>query len=242
MTGMKIFALLSSVPLESEYILSCLHHVRSRMLAGRTLFQGKYDGRPVAVLNTGIGKVNAALCTTAIIETLSVGAVMNVGIAGAYLSSGLDVGDVAVATREIYGDEGVISERGWEDLRKTGFPLVQRGPKKYYNEFPAIPIGINGKGVKEMPFQLRAGTFVTVSAVSGTVARAEELAMRWKALCENMEGAAVSQVCRTYDIPFSEIRGMSNIAGIRDKRKWKIREAAENSQKVVLEALHSYDL
>ncbi|UCE71167.1 MAG: hypothetical protein JSU99_07670 [Nitrospiraceae bacterium] len=156
---MKIFALLSSVPLESEYILSCLHHVSSRMLAGRTLFQGKYDGRPVAVMNTGIGKVNAALCTTAIIETLSVGAVMNVGIAGAYRSSGLDVGDVAVATREIYGDEGVISDRGWEDLRKTGFPLVQRGPKKYYNEFPAIPIGINSKGGKGNAFSAKSRDF-----------------------------------------------------------------------------------
>ena len=127
---MKIFALLSALPFESDYILSCLQHVRSGKLAGRTLFQGKYDGRPVALLHTGIGKVNAALCTTAIIEALPVGAVLNIGIAGAYQSSGLDVGDVAVATEEIYGDEGVISDLGWEDLRKIGMPLVCSGSKK----------------------------------------------------------------------------------------------------------------
>jgi len=238
---MKIFALLSALPFESDYILSCLQHVRSRKLAGRTLFQGKYDGRPVALLHTGIGKVNAALCTTAIIEALSVGAVLNIGIAGAYQSSGLDVGDVAVATEEIYGDEGVISDRGWEDLRKIGMPLVCSGSKKYYNEFPVYRIEMNGDGVKTKPFNVRAGSFVTVSAVSGTLARAEELAKKFKALCENMEGAAVAHVCSTYNIPFSEIRGISNIAGIRDKRKWKVKEAAENSQEAVLEAIRSYD-
>jgi futalosine hydrolase len=100
---------------------------------------------------------------------------------------------------------------------------------------------MNGDGAKAKPFNMRAGAFVTVSAVSGTLVRAEELAKKFKALCENMEGAAVAHVCRTYDIPFSEIRGISNIAGIRDKRKWKVKEAAKNSQEAVLEAIRSYD-
>jgi futalosine hydrolase len=49
-----------------------------------------------------------------------------------------------------------------------------------------------------------------------------------------MEGAAIAQVCAIYKIPMLEIRGISNIAGERDKRKWNLDLASENCQELVL--------
>jgi futalosine hydrolase len=60
---------------------------------------------------------------------------------------------------------------------------------------------------------------------------------RFNAICENMEGAAAAHVCAMYGIPMVEIRGISNIAGNRDRKKWDLKLAAENCQRVVLEFL-----
>ncbi len=78
---------------------------------------------------------------------------------------------------------------------------------------------------------------MTVSAATGTNKRAEELEKRFSAVCENNEGEAIAQICAIYGIPLFEIRGISNTAGVRDKRKWNLKLASENCQKAVLEMI-----
>ena len=72
--------------------------------------------------------------------------------------------------------------------------------------------------------------------LAGLVVR--ELEKRFKAICENIEGAAIAQVCAIYKIPMLEIRGISNIVGERDKRKWNLGLASENSQKLLMKLLY----
>lgn len=233
----KMLALLSSMPFESDRIHSCLKYTRSSKIAGKIVHKGNLSGINIVLMNTGLGKVNAAHAATCIIEKYPVNAIINIGVGGAYPGSGLNIGDIAIASKEIYGDEGVIGPRGWGSLREIGIPLVQADGKKYFNEFPvtppAIPPLIRGdKGDVEL--KIKTGNFVTVSAVTGTQKRARELEKRFNALCENMEGAAIAQVCTLYKIPVFEIRGISNIVGIRDKRRWNLQLASENCQKITL--------
>jgi futalosine hydrolase len=84
---------------------------------------------------------------------------------------------------------------------------------------------------------IKTGNFITVSAVSGSQKRAKDLGKRFGAVCENMEGAAIAQVCALYELPMIELRGISNMAGVRDKRKWNLKIASENCQKLVLETI-----
>lgn len=239
---MKFIALLSSMPFESDLVLSCLKNVRKKEIAGKTLYKGKLSGIDLVLMNTGIGKVNAAHSTTCIVETIPVKKIINMGVGGAYPGTGLDVGDIAVAAKEIYGDEGVIDSGGLSSMKKIGVPLVHKGRKKYFNEYPVMLPPLPGKrrAGKEgafSNFKVESGNFVTVSAASGTVRRAEELGKKFSALCENMEGAAIAQVCAIYNIPVFEIRGISNITGIRDKRRWNLSLASENCQKAVMEMI-----
>lgn len=239
---MNFFALLSSMPFESNKILRQFKNARRIKLAGKTVYKGKLSNTGILLINTGIGKANAALCATGLIERFPIRSIINLGAGGAYPASGLKIGDIAVASKEIYGEEGVVSSRGWESLKKIGIPLVQSGDKKYFNEFPLLTphyLGTNrsrpplldvGKG----DFKIKSGSFVTVSAVTGTHKRALELERQFNAVCENMEGAAIAQVCKIYKVPMLEIRGISNIAGVRDKRKWNLKLASENCQRAVL--------
>jgi futalosine hydrolase len=52
-----------------------------------------------------------------------------------------------------------------------------------------------------------------------------------------MEGAAVAQICRAYDVPFLELRGISNRVEERDLSRWRKKEAAEGAQRAVLALL-----
>ncbi|MDO9069162.1 MAG: futalosine hydrolase, partial [Deltaproteobacteria bacterium] len=88
---------------------------------------------------------------------------------------------------------------------------------------------------------LMRGRFATVSTCSGTVQRGEELAERWSVIAENMEGAAVAQVCLRYGINCLEIRGISNMVEERNMDRWELRRAVEVAQRFVLKYLEEMD-
>jgi futalosine hydrolase len=56
-----------------------------------------------------------------------------------------------------------------------------------------------------------------------------------------MEGAAVAQVCLRYQVVFLELRGLSNWAGDRNKKRWQLERALDNCQKAVLYLLENWD-
>ncbi|BAT72121.1 S-adenosylhomocysteine/5'-methylthioadenosine nucleosidase [Thermosulfidibacter takaii ABI70S6] len=66
------------------------------------------------VVVSGAGKVNAALCACRVLCNMRVNEVVVLGVAGAYLQSGLNIGDVVMATKEIYADE---------KFEPKGFPM-----------------------------------------------------------------------------------------------------------------------
>jgi len=230
---------------ESAAILKHLKNVNTGEIAGKTFYKGRLRAIDIILLNTGIGKVNAAVSAACILERFPVENVINLGVGGAYPGAGLQKGDIAVATREIYGDEGVITSRGYEGMETIGIPLLQMDGRRYFNEFPvsaSLLLAPSAKVDMTVPagrgdFKMKSGSFVTVSAATGTRRRTEELQRRFKPVCENMEGAAIAQVCAIYKIPMLEVRGISNIVGIRDKRKWNLELASENCQRAVLDAM-----
>ncbi len=207
-------------------------------------YKGKSDNNSVILIFSGMGKVNAAHAATRLILDYNPSFVMNIGIGGAYPSSGLRTGDIAVAEKEIYGDEGVMLENGFHGTELTGIPLLKKGRKKYFNEF-ALDSDLLKKGVRAAQLvschssgvTVKKGPFLTLSTCTGTDKRAAELRQRFDAICENMEGAAIAHICTLYGIPMLEMRGISNMAGERDSSKWDIKLAACNCQIAALELL-----
>jgi len=235
----RFIAIMSSMSIESDLILSRFTEKERLSLSKRVIYQGKVSGQDIILINTGIGKVNSSHSATLILEHFPVRLVINCGIGGAYPESGLAIGDVAIASMEIYGDDGVYGPP-FEDMRRIGIPLLQSGRDRYFNEFPIEKTLLKRLGpIISGSRNVKVGTFITLSSISGTPERAIELRRRFDAICENMEGAAIAHVCKIYKTPMLEIRGISNIAGIRDKRRWKPELASQNCQGFVLEVLRS---
>lgn len=62
----------------------------------------------------------------------------------------------------------------------------------------------------------------------------QQLIKKYDPTIESMEGAALHYVCREFNIPFIQLRAISNYVGERDKSNWKIQEAIENLNQTIL--------
>ncbi len=218
-----------------------IRHMAARAKGAGMFYTGRLAGKDAVLALSGIGKANAAHAATRLITEFSPEVIINIGVGGAYPSSGLSVGDLAIAQKEVYGDEGLLLKDGFHEIDSIGIPLLRKGSKRYFNEFPLNSL-LAGKAVRAArlvahepsPIKVKKGVFLTVSTCTGTKKRALELERRFSAICENMEGAAIAQICALYGIPLIEMRGISNIVEDRDLSGWNIKLAAENCQRALL--------
>ena len=196
------------------------------------------------LLHTGIGATNTAhALTRALIADPKPTLVIQIGIAGAYVPGGLAVGDVALATDETYGDVGVITPDGWLSAQDIGLPLAPATPghPARFNHFPLDTALVRRAAGVCAPLVARTGPFLTLSQVTGVRSLGDALFDRFGALCESMEGAVAAHVCALYDVPFLEVRGISNLVEDRDRSRWRIQQAAEAAQRTVPRLLEHVD-
>ena len=161
---------------------------------------------------SGVGIPIALAQTLSVAGRLGPKRLLNIGIAGAYPSSGLQIGDIVAGTSEIYGDVGFalpaspgfrhIAESEW-GAAYAPLPLLQ------FEEFPAVHFG--------------AGC--TVNTCTGTASTGSLRASLFGAAYETMEGAAVAHAGQMLGIPVCEIRAVSNFASTRDMRPENIKTA-----------------
>ena len=206
-------------------------------------------GRRVALAVSGLDKVNAAHLLTCLLQAMDPGPrlVLQVGIAGALPGKGgvasASVGDVVVATQEAYSDTGSSSPAGWLSARELGWPIGIVDGIESGGVFPidgrlvaaalaavaaaaawGDETAVSAVRAEEHP-RVLAGPCVTASLVTGLASEAQELADRWEAVAESMEGAAAAHVCALYGTAFLEVRGISNLVGDRDRAAWQGRTA-----------------
>jgi futalosine hydrolase len=196
---------------------------------------GELDGVPVRLLTTGMGKTNAAHGLTALLERESVRGVVSFGVAGAYIDSGLGVGDTALASLAVYGDEGVQTPAGWIGTDGIGIPLLHHPEQPRFNAFPldATRVAAAERNLAAAGIAVRTGPFVTVSCCAGTAELGAERAQRFAGVCEDMESAALAHVCALREVPFLAVRGISNLVEDRDLSRWRLAEALEAACRAV---------
>jgi len=233
---MKPILIMAAVPRELELLINALEEPYCDPAATFAATEGVIGSTRLVCCAGGIGKANAASAATSLVERYRPELLIITGCGGAYPGSGLSVGELAIASDEIFGDEGVDTPTGWLDLGQMELPLLTKGIRSWYNSIPLA----RHEAQKAMKLagshgiQLVRGRFVTVSSCSGTKVRGQELARRYQAVCENMEGAAIALTALRYGIPCLEIRGISNLVEDRDMSRWDICRAVEAAQRFVI--------
>jgi futalosine hydrolase len=242
-----MISLIAATAVESNTIKAAMTGTTETKCGRFPLFKGRIRGHLVSLLVSGVGKVNAALATEALLSLRHPKTVILFGCAGAYPRSGLKVGDLAIATEEIFGDEGVQTPDGFLDMEQLGLSLATYQNEPLFNKIPLITPMINEVRAMLKPVliakgqSLITGPFVTVSCGSGTDPLAADIVARTDGICENMEGAAVAQVCLQHKVSMIELRGISNMTGDRNQGAWDIPKATAIVQEAICELFAEWD-
>ena len=112
---MKKIGIIGAMELEVEELKSQMEEVCVKEKASMEFYQGTLNGKEVVVVRSGIGKVNAAVCTQILVDDFQAEAVINTGIAGS-LKAEINIGDIVVSTDALQHDM---------DAREFGYPKGQ---------------------------------------------------------------------------------------------------------------------
>ncbi|WP_373229878.1 5'-methylthioadenosine/adenosylhomocysteine nucleosidase [Cohnella sp.] len=189
---------------EIDLLLAQLQDATAEEHAGITYHRGVFQGKRVVLTRSGVGKVNAAVCTQILINSFNTDVIIFTGVAGA-VDPILNIGDIVVSTSSLQHDV---------DVTALGFP---RGtiPFQDVSEYPSdsgLVKLAEEAGKTVYPGRCHKGKVLSGDqfiADRGVVKRLyEELG----GACTEMEGAAVAQVCYMNAIPHVIIRSMSDKA------------------------------
>jgi len=181
------------------------------------------------VIASGIGRVNAAITTTTSIFTDGPFEwIINAGVAGSLPKSNLQLGDVVIANKCVYAEEGLITSSGFKDMNEMGFSL---------GDFEGNTVPVDPWMLERLRSVGTVGSIATVATCSGTDEQADLIQNRTGCICEAMEGAAVVHTAQRLGIKAIEIRVISNTTGNRETQKWDINLALANLGKTINNAI-----
>ena len=176
------------------------------------------------LLVTGVGKANAAAAVARALDPARHAGVINLGICGMLPKSRLKIGDIVLASRSIYADEGVQTPQGFLDIARQKFPPNQGLPGAGRIDAPIS----NSLLTALTPLAVRVAPIATVSTCSGRNRLALSVVQRTGSAAEAMEGAAIgftvlrlAHECAA-ELAFAELRIVSNTTGNRARQRWDL--------------------
>ena len=157
-----------------------------------TAVQGEADaiGNPndTFIVSGGIGRTNAAVSTTtSILSNGPFSWVISAGIAGALPESNLQIGDIVIANKCVYAEEGLQTPDGFQNMQEMGFSL---------GDFDGNDVPVDQDMLERIGKIGVIGSIATVATCSGTDKQAKLLKHRTQCLCEAMEGACSCTHCQ----------------------------------------------
>lgn len=224
------YGIIGAMEEEVEYLQSKMTEQTTYEVANSTFVEGKLGDTPVVLLQSGIGKVNAAMATTILIERFQPTFVINTGSAGGFDPT-LRVGDIVISSEVVH-----------HDVDATGFDYVMGQVPQMPPTFKADATLV--RVVKDIlagyDVQSKIGLIGTGDSFINDSSRVKRLLDDFpNMLAAEMEGAAIAQVCYQYDIPFVIIRALSDIAGTESPVTFNefLQVAANNAANLIIDII-----
>lgn len=215
---------MGAMPEEIDGVVALLSNCKMTEKGKRRYFSGQINGIDTVVVFSRWGKVAAATTVTTLIHEFQITELLFTGVAGA-IHSELKIGDIVLAKRLIQHD---MDARPL--MKQYEIPLLS----KTYLESDSTHLAIASKAINTLIENKRLHAVIDDASLAefkihhpklfiGTIASGDQFfssnAQKHalteqlpEVLCVEMEGAAVAQVCYEYEIPFSIIRTISDVA------------------------------
>jgi futalosine hydrolase len=212
----------------SEILKISIINSEAQSFSNKTIISAKLNTVCYDLIITGPSVINAAHALTIALEKNRPKIVIQVGIAGIFKESKLNIGDIAIATEERYIHTGIEAIPNYETPGDLPFALIDKVPSTksgvYYfnNDYVEKTFKLLSQTSLAKECNISKGLVITVSTITSTKKTATHLSKTFSPLMEAMEGAAYAHIASLYNVPFLEIRSGSNFVGERDKKKWDV--------------------
>lgn len=215
---------MGAMPEEISGVINLLDEKEVYNYGMRTYYSGKINGIKAIVVFSRWGKVAAATTVSALIHKFDITELIFTGVAGAVLPD-LNIGDIVIGKRLIQHDlDGRPMTKEFEipllgmtfiEAKKEQVETAANAVKKLLNKKHLTSL-INEKELEKFCItnpKLFIGDIASGDKFFSTKPEKDALIKKLpSALCVEMEGGAVAQVCYEYDVPFTIIRTISDTA------------------------------
>jgi adenosylhomocysteine nucleosidase len=196
--------IIGAMDVEVATLKEKMENITVTACAGMEYYEGILENLPVVVVQCGIGKINAAMCTQILIDRFAVSHIVNTGIAGSLLAE-LDIADLVISRDAIHHDF---------DLRFWGRPIGQV-PGMDVIAFPAdeaLQKAAFAAAEQENPGHTRFGRVASGDQFICSKEQKEKIIADTGAVCAEMEGASIAHTAYRNGVPFVIIRAISDKA------------------------------
>jgi adenosylhomocysteine nucleosidase len=229
MAAISPIGLICAIPQERLELRAELEHDQESEVGDFAFDLGRLDGHPVVLAEAGIGKVNTAAVATLLAARFKARVLVFSGVAGG-LDPELAIGDLVIATRAIQHDCGVVENERLQPYQAGHIPFFNPTRELGYAVDPELlakvqaqldglalsPLSAEAGGEGRLP-RLVYGTILAGDQFIHCEATRERLHREFQAQAVAMEGGALAQVAERLDVPWLEIRALSDLAG-KDSR------------------------
>ncbi|WP_313339762.1 5'-methylthioadenosine/adenosylhomocysteine nucleosidase [Sedimentibacter sp.] len=200
---MKI-GILGAMEIEVQELIENMENIEKETISQITFYSGTLQGKNVIVARCGVGKVHASICAQTMILKYAPDAIINTGVAGS-LSSDLDIADLVISDNVVQHDFDT-SAFGDPKGFLSGINLVKIPcPQDLVRKIKKSADTIEGTNVT-------VGTIASGDQFICSSERKDFIVDNFDALCAEMEGAAIGQVCYINNVDFCIVRAMSDKA------------------------------
>ncbi|OOF56631.1 5'-methylthioadenosine/adenosylhomocysteine nucleosidase [Rodentibacter genomosp. 2] len=170
-------------------------------VASTVIFEGKINGKSVALLQSGIGKVAAAIGTTALLQLAKPDIVINTGSAGG-VAKGLKVGDIVISDETRYHDVDV-TVFGYEKGQLPANPAAFLSDEKLAD--------LAQKTAEAQGQSVKRGLICSGDSFINSEDKIAEIKADFPHVTAvEMEATAIAQVCYAFNVPFVVVRAISD--------------------------------
>jgi adenosylhomocysteine nucleosidase len=192
--------------MEVDALIAAMNKERTVKKAGMDFYEGTLDNVQVVVVQSGIGKVNAAVCVQILADIFRVDGILNTGAAGS-LNDELNIGDILISRDAIQHDvDGTVFGYAPGEVPQLGVAAFRADPDMMAQAMEAFG-HMQLSGRKALIGRVLSGDqFIDQTEVK------KRLINQFAGDCVEMEGAAVAQSAYLNGIPFVILRAISDKA------------------------------
>lgn len=225
-----MLGIIAAMEEETVYLKQHMTDVESLTMGESIFYVGKINQTAVVLLKCGVGKVNAAIGATLLIEHFKPTYIINTGSAGG-LNIELQVGDVVISS-EVRHHDVDLTVLGCEYGQLLYLPAAF---------FPSLLlVEAAERAAHKMNMKVTRGLIASGDSFIHEEEHIAKIREKFPDIyAVEMEAAAVAQVCHHFKIPFVIIRALSDIAGKEGPVSFAafLEEAAQNSAQLILYTL-----